>query len=205
VCLVEAWEFLDPPWQVAFELAWDAFLADTIPVGAVVVDENETVVVTGRNRVFEADAPTRQLAGTRLAHAEINALAQLPAGRHWDGYTLYTTLEPCVACVGAASVSSIGRIRFAGADVYSGSSSLAGIALPISRRLNVTIEGPLEGPFEELGAALHLAFFIQGAGRAPLLVDTHSARRPDLFPLARGLLAHRTASLERALSALDGV
>jgi hypothetical protein len=162
------------------------------------------VVVTGRNRVFEADAPARQLAGTRLAHAEINALAQLPASRRWDAYTLYTTLEPCAACVGAASVSSVGRIRFAGADVYSGSSSLAGIALPTPRGLNVTVEGPLEGPFEELGAALHLAFFIRDAGRAPLLVDTHSARRPDLFPLATRLLTHKTASLGNALTALDG-
>ena len=201
---LEAWEHLDRPWRASFELAWEAFTDGTVPVGAVVVDENDAIVARGRNRIFADSAPPQQIAGTRLAHAELNALAQLSADRRWDSYTLYTTLEPCVLCVAATSVATLGRVRFAGSDVHSGSSNLAGFDLGIPRPLNVTIEGPLEGPFELLGAALHLAFFIgDHAGQAPL-VDTYSNRRPGLFALANSLLRVRHGSLTNGLIALDG-
>jgi len=200
---LEAWEQLDPPWQAAFELAWEAFADGTVPVGAVVVDENDHVVAQGRNRIFADSAPPLQIAGTRLAHAEMNAFAQLSADRRWSTCTLYTTLEPCVLCVAATSVATVGRIRFAGSDVHSGSSNLAGMDLGIPRPLDVTIEGPLDAPFELLGAALHLAFFTGDNARLPPLVDTYSTRRPTLFPLASALLRVRHDSLTQGLMALD--
>lgn len=138
----QAWKDLDPPWQVAFELAWEAFREGTVPVGAVVVDENGTIVAQGRNRIFASSSPVKQIAGTRLAHAEVNALTQLSTDRRWKACTLYTTLEPCVLCVAAASVATVGRICFAGAEIFSGSSNLASIDLGIPRPLDVAIEGP---------------------------------------------------------------
>jgi tRNA(Arg) A34 adenosine deaminase TadA len=137
---VEAWEQLEDPWRAAFELAWESFRAGTVPVGAVVVDEDGTILSSGRNRIFDDVPPAGQLAGTRLAHAEMNALVQLSPDRGWNTCTLYTTLEPCVLCVGAASVARVGRIRFAGTDVYSGSSALAGIDFGVPRPLDLTIE-----------------------------------------------------------------
>lgn len=199
--VVEAWERLEEPWRAAFGLAWEAFAAGSIPVGAVVVDEEGTIVSHGRNRRFDDAPPPRQLAGTRLAHAEMNALAQLAPDRRWDGCSLYTTLEPCVLCVGAASISTIGRILFAGADVYSGSSSLVGLDLAIPRRLNLTIEGPLAGPLESLGAALHLAYFTE-RDRPSALVETHASLRPNLTELASRLLGLRSETLEDALAKL---
>src|SRR5205823_5355576 len=56
VATIEAWARLDGPWREAFRLAWEAFGAGTIPIGAVVVDEKGTVVARGRNRVFETAA-----------------------------------------------------------------------------------------------------------------------------------------------------
>jgi tRNA(Arg) A34 adenosine deaminase TadA len=200
---LDAWEQLDRPWRASFELAWEAFADGTVPVGAVVVDENDAVVAQGRNRIFADSAPAHQIAGTRLAHAELNALAQLSTDRRWDSCTLYTTLEPCVLCVAATSVATVGRIRFAGAAVHSGSSNLAGMDLGIPRPLNLTVEGPLEGPFELLGAALHLAFFVGENAGPPPLVESYSARRPSLFALARSLLRVREASLTEGLMALD--
>lgn len=200
---LEAWEDLDPPWRVAFELAWEAFQDGTVPVGAVVVDENGTIVARGRNRIFADSAPPKQLGGTRLAHAELKALTQLSTDRRWKTCTLYTTVEPCVLCVAAASVATVGRIRFAGSDVYSGSSNLAGFDLEIPRPLDLTIEGPLEGPFELLGAALYLAFFSEDAGNHVALVGTYSARRPMLLTVARALLGAKRGSLTHALIALD--
>jgi tRNA(Arg) A34 adenosine deaminase TadA len=199
---LEGWEHLDLPWRAAFELAWEAFADGTIPVGAVVVDENGAIVAQGRNRIFADSAPPKQIAGTRLAHAEVNALAQLSPDRRWNACTLYTTLEPCVLCVGAASVATVGRIRFAGTEPVSGSSTLADIDLGIPRPLDLTIEGPLEGPFGQLGAALHLAFFCERTAGTTALIDTYSTQRPVLA-LANSLIRARQGTLDQALLALD--
>jgi tRNA(adenine34) deaminase len=197
----EAWEQLDEPWRVSFELAWEAFAAGSIPVGAVVVAENGSIISHGRNRVFDGAPPPSQLCRTRLAHAEINALAQLARDRRWNECTLFTTLEPCVLCVGAASMSKIGRILYAGSEPYSGSSSLATIDLPIARPLNLTIQGPLPGPFGDLGAALHLAFFAEQPHWSALL-EAYASSGPALGKLAEGLLGLRRSTLGDALVAL---
>ncbi|MCK9893010.1 hypothetical protein [Frankia sp. AgB32] len=47
-----------------------------------------------------------QLAGSRIAHAEVNALAQLPMGSFAD-HELYTSVEPCCLCMGAALQTGI--------------------------------------------------------------------------------------------------
>jgi tRNA(adenine34) deaminase len=185
-------------------LAWAAFAAGTIPVGAVVVDETGRIAAEGRNRVFDEAAPGGQLAATRLAHAELNALAQLSNNRRWDTCTLYTTLEPCPLCVTATSLASVGRIVYAGSDPYSGGSALVDADLVTPRPLGVTIEGPLESSLESLGAALHLAFFLwRDAGNSNALVETYRDRRPELVGLAARLIDLRGAGLEDALVALD--
>ena len=121
------------------------------------VDEAGRIAAEGRNRIFDDAAPAGQLAATRLAHAEVNALAQLSNSRRWDSCTLYTTLEPCPLCVTASSVASVGRIIYAGRDVYSGGSALIDADLVTPRPLGVSIEGPLDSSLESLGPALHLA------------------------------------------------
>src|SRR5438105_1014959 len=95
------WDRLEAPWRVAVEEAWAAYAAGTVPVGAVLVDPTGRVVSRGRNRIFDAGAPG-QIAGSRLAHAEVNALLGL-AGSSADPrvLVLYTTAEPCPLCVGA--------------------------------------------------------------------------------------------------------
>ena len=199
------WGRVEAPWRASFHLAWEAFAAGTVPVGAVVVDEAGRIVAQGRNRIFNDAAPARQLAATRLAHAELNALAQLSNARRWDTFTLYTTLEPCPLCVAATSIASVGRIVYAGSDVHSGGSALVYADLVTPRPLNVTIDGPLESSLESLGAALHLAFFLpHDTGNSNALIGTYRDRRPELFPLAATLIDLRTrARLEDALVALD--
>ena len=59
------------------ELAWTAFGAGSVPVGAVLLDAEGVVVATGRNRMYEREAPAPQLANSQLAHAEVNALVAL--------------------------------------------------------------------------------------------------------------------------------
>ncbi len=205
MALSDDWGRAEAPWRASFHLAWTAFAAGTIPVGAVIVDEAGRIAAEGRNRIFDDAALAGQLSATRLAHAELNALAQLSNFRRWDTCTLYTTLEPCPLCVTATSVASVGRIVYAGSDPYSGGSALIEADLVTPRPLGVTIEGPLESTLESLGSALHLAFFLsRHTGNSNALIQTYRDRRPELFPLAATLIDLRqSAGFEDALVALE--
>lgn len=86
-------DLLPAPWRETFELMWEAYVAGTIPVGAVVAGDDDVVVSRGRNRIF-GDRVAAHLGGTRLAHAEINALVGLSSDAVYEGLTLYTALEP---------------------------------------------------------------------------------------------------------------
>jgi tRNA(adenine34) deaminase len=61
----EGWSRLPEHWRSAFRQAWAAYVAGTIPVGAVVVDPHGVIVAEARNRIFDAgDPPRGQLAGS---------------------------------------------------------------------------------------------------------------------------------------------
>lgn len=115
---MEEWLELPEPWQVCLDVAWEAFLAGTIPVGAAVAAADSSVVARGRNRIFEA--PGEGLSGSRLAHAEIDALIKLDGSKRYRDHVLYSTLEPCLLCVAAALHATVGRIEYAAADAFGG-------------------------------------------------------------------------------------
>ena len=106
---------IEGPWQVALHEGWAAFCAGNPPVGAVITGPGGAVVAAGRNRRHDREGPAGQLAGNSLAHAEVNACAQLPSGRYPD-CTLWATLEPCPLCSAAAMVTGCGQVRFLAAD-----------------------------------------------------------------------------------------
>ena len=99
----------------AFELAWESFRAGSLAVGAVVTRHGETVA-TGRNRLAEQDPGDDVLAGTSLAHAEMNALAKLRWGTRADGLALWTTLQPCLQCLGAIRLSPVRKVHVLAPD-----------------------------------------------------------------------------------------
>ena len=115
---MDEWQQLEAPWRECFEAAWEAFLAGTIPVGAVVANADGAIVARGRNRIF--DPPGHGLSGSRLAHAEVDALAQLPTSARYRDHVLYSTLEPCLLCVAATLHATVGRIEYAAADPFGG-------------------------------------------------------------------------------------
>lgn len=115
---MEPWRELSGPWRACFDGAWEAFLAGTIPVGAAVADADGSVIARGRNRIF--DAPGEGLAGSRLAHAEIDALVKLEGSKRYRDHVLYSTLEPCLLCVAATLHATVGRIEYAAADTFGG-------------------------------------------------------------------------------------
>jgi tRNA(Arg) A34 adenosine deaminase TadA len=153
---VDAWEELDEPWRAALELAWEAYLADTIPVGSVVAAADGTIVARGRNRIF--DPPGHGVAGSRLAHAEVDVLAQLPVTDRYRDHVLYSTLEPCLLCTAATLVATVGRIEYAAADLFGGGCS-GSIDTAHWRRSAPAIAPPFGGWPGRLSAALQSAFW----------------------------------------------
>ncbi len=108
---------LDEPMQRALELAWESVRAGSLGIGAVAVRGDGSEVATGRNRLFEHDPGDDVLAGTSLAHAEMNVLAKLKNRRHeHDGLVLHTTLQPCVQCLAAIRLSPVRGVRVLAPD-----------------------------------------------------------------------------------------
>ena len=88
---------------------------DEIPVGAVVVDADGTLVGEGWNRNIAERDPS--------AHAEIVAMrkAGKALGNHrLVGCTLYVTLEPCAMCAMAMVHARIARVVFGASDPKTG-------------------------------------------------------------------------------------
>ena len=138
---------------------------------------NGAIVAAGRGHRYEAMAPDGQLAGTHIAHAEVNALAQLSAQRHWDDTLLLTSLEPCVMCHGAAIQSTVARFCFAG-KIWTPRGRTARPDSQALRRAFV-IHGPLPGPRGAFAEMLHIAFLLaKPAGRH--VMDVQRAALPRL-------------------------
>jgi len=103
----------------AFELAQQAEAIDEIPVGAVVVANNQ-IISKGYNQSITLNDPS--------AHAEMVAIRQ--AGAVLQNYrlldcTLYVTLEPCSMCAGLLVHSRIKRVVYASADLKTGAAGSA--------------------------------------------------------------------------------
>ncbi len=100
--------------QRAYDLALKAESVDEVPVGAVLVLNNE-IIGEGFNSPINNNDPT--------AHAEIQAIRQ--ASEALQNYrlpttTLYVTLEPCAMCAGALVHARIQRLVFAAKDAKTG-------------------------------------------------------------------------------------
>ena len=165
------------PWAVALDLAWKAMLAGTTPVGSVVINPDEQIVTRGRGRRYVRDSAQGQLSYSHLAHAELNALAQLPPTHRYEHLTVLTTLEPCVLCMGAAVMATVGRVEYLGADPYGGAAHLQ-LQNAHTTRLMPQIVGPDNGPLGTIGALIHYAFYLERNPEGGV-VDAYRQDMPD--------------------------
>ena len=158
---VEGWDRLEEHWRCAFRQAWAGYVAGTVPVGAVVVDPHGVIAADARNRIFDsAPPPPGQIAGSWLAHAELNAIAQIDAERSRveEGWAVYSTLEPCPLCAGAITVAFRGRITLGyacGDPAGGGLRTLT--ATDIGRRRQWKVQ-KLRGPFAVFAELLHATY-----------------------------------------------
>lgn len=110
----------DEHWmQQAIELACKAASEDEVPVGAILVKDNQ-LISEGWNQSIQNHDPS--------AHAEMMVLRN--AGKSLENYrlidtTLYVTLEPCSMCVGAMIHARVKRLVFGAFDAKTGAAGSA--------------------------------------------------------------------------------
>lgn len=94
----------------ALNEAKKAFEEDEVPVGAVIVWNNQ-IIARAHNLTERLQDFT--------AHAEMQAFTSATnhiGGKYLNECTLYVTLEPCVMCAGASFWTQIGKIVFGAYD-----------------------------------------------------------------------------------------
>ena len=98
----------------ALQEAAIAFEKDEVPVGAVIVFNNQ-IIARGHNLTETLTDVT--------AHAEMQAFTAASSalgGKYLRECTLYVTLEPCQMCAGASYWSQIGTVVFGASDEHRG-------------------------------------------------------------------------------------
>lgn len=100
--------------RMALHAAAEAQRVGEVPVGAVIVKDDEVIAIGYNHPITEHD-PT--------AHAEIAALraaAQQLGNYRLPGCTLYVTLEPCAMCAGAMMHARLARVVYGASDPKTG-------------------------------------------------------------------------------------
>ncbi len=123
-----------------------------VPVGALVIGQDGTILGSGHNE--------RELRQDPTAHAEVLAIrgaAESTGDWHLTGTTLVVTLEPCIMCAGAILAARIPRVVFGAWDDKAGAAGSI-YDVPRDRRLNHRAE-VIPGVLAEECGALLLDFF----------------------------------------------
>lgn len=132
--------------KLALKEAQKAQAADEIPIGAVIVC-NDQVIARAHNLTETLTDVT--------AHAEMQAItaaSSMLGGKYLNQCTLYVTVEPCVMCAGAIAWAQLGRLVYGASDEKRGYTVFAPHAL--HPKTAVT-----SGVLEEECAALMKQFF----------------------------------------------
>lgn len=137
--------------ELALQQARLAPLLGEVPIGAVLVHQNEVIAAAHNYRELSQD-PT--------AHAEMIVIRQtaeqLKTWRLTDT-TLYVTLEPCPMCAGAIVQARIARLVFGAWDPKAGACGSI-LNIPAERRFNHRVQ-VVGGLLEQESRALLQEFF----------------------------------------------
>jgi tRNA(adenine34) deaminase len=100
--------------NLALDVAREAAARGEVPVGAILVENEQVIASSGNSKESEFDP---------LGHAEIRVIqAAAKALGRWrlTGCTLYVTLEPCTMCAGALVHARIDRVVYGATDPKAG-------------------------------------------------------------------------------------
>ena len=115
--------------QLALQQAQRAAAAGEVPVGAIIVNQNDIIAAAHNSCVGSHNISH---------HAEINALAAAGAARQnyrLDGCDVYITLEPCAMCASALIQARVRRVIYGTTEPKTGAAGSV-IDLFQNRRLN---------------------------------------------------------------------
>ena len=138
--------------QVALEEAMLARRAGEVPVGAVVVVGGE-IVGRGHNASLALHDPS--------AHAEVLAMRDAAARRSnylLVGTTLYSTVEPCLMCLGTAIHARVTHLVFGATDLKVGAVGRLETLRVLGADFNHRVDA-IGGVLAEAASALLLEFF----------------------------------------------
>lgn len=113
-------EFFSDEWfmREALKEAKEALSKDEVPIGAVIVSQDQIIART-HNLTETLHDPT--------AHAEMQAFTTATnflGAKYLKDCILYVTVEPCMMCAGAAFWTQIGRIVYGAKDPKRGFSTI---------------------------------------------------------------------------------
>jgi tRNA(adenine34) deaminase len=121
----------------ALELAKQALAAGEFPVGCVISNRGE-IVATGARQHTRGDSKNE------IDHAEMVALrrlSELPEEIDSSQLIIFSTMEPCLMCLGAIILSGIRKIVYAYEDVMGGGTGCNLTALrPLYSGNHISIE-----------------------------------------------------------------
>jgi len=180
-------------WRTAFEEAWAAFVAGSIPHGAAIFDCEGSLISRGRNRKYQRRTQPGVLFGnkrhaaerrhegmkavgapifhSKLAHAEMNAIMAVdPAAVDLASCTMYATTEPCDQCAAALLATRVGALHYASPDPRGGRADLL-LANPRLRRTPIVVIGPHDDDLSLALMTLRATYWIwpDRAGADPVL------------------------------------
>ena len=137
--------------RLALGLAYQAYCNNEIPIGAVIVYDDQIIAWSHNQKEMRQDA---------TAHAELLALqgaAKYLGQWRLKEATMYCTLEPCAMCAGAMVNSRLGRLVYAARDPKAGA---AGSIMDLLRYSGLNHQVEVEyGVLEEESSQLLKQFF----------------------------------------------
>ena len=115
--------------ELAVQQAESSLAEGSTPVGSVLVGHDGEVVAVGRNQMAPLADPTAhaEMMVIRAAGAPLMPRSLVPAPGAPE-YTLYTSGEPCLMCVGLVLLSPIDRLVWAAGPIVLGGSAWDAIA-----------------------------------------------------------------------------
>ena len=107
----------DPFVIITLQEAIRAALEGNFGVGAVLIHNRKEIVQRGHNRVFSPHFRSDM-------HAEMDVMTKFEEGHKdiesMDGYTLFSSIEPCPMCLGRLITSGVGKVYYAAIDQEGG-------------------------------------------------------------------------------------
>ena len=137
------WDKLQSVWQQVMLGALESYLENSVPVGAVVVDEQGEIVSVGRNKLSQ----------DRIAHAETEALKAIPSSVDRKTASIFSSMEPCPMCTGAIRIMQLKTLHIAARDPAAGSTELLN-ATKFMRHFECEVVDPADPALEFVNVAL---------------------------------------------------